>query len=83
MNTRNVIIALGLGLLAGSLASAVVPGDQSWVQALLAVVIGSFVGRAAIDRAGVTLTIENEYARDTAVATLGAVIVLALAQILS
>ncbi len=83
MNTRNFVIALALGLLAGTLASVVVPGHQTWLQALLAGVIGAFVGRATLDRFQIRLNIENEYARDTTVATLGAVIVLALAQLLA
>lgn len=83
MDTRNFAIALALGLVAGTLASLVIPGHQSWFQALLAGVIGSFVGRLALDQLKFNLNIGNEYARDTAVATFGAVIVLALARLLA
>jgi uncharacterized membrane protein YeaQ/YmgE (transglycosylase-associated protein family) len=46
-------------------------------------VLGSFVGTWALQKANVNLGINNEIARDTVTATLGAVIVMIIANILT
>jgi uncharacterized membrane protein YeaQ/YmgE (transglycosylase-associated protein family) len=82
MDQKNIIIALVLGLIAGWLASFVV-GGYGVVQYLISGVIGSFVGSYVLNKAGVDLGIKNEYGRDIATATIGAIIVMILAKILT
>lgn len=82
MDTKNIIIALVLGLVAGWLASFIV-GGYGIVQYLISGVIGSFVGSYVLNRAGVNLGIQNEYIRDIATATIGAIIVMIIAKILT
>ncbi len=82
MDTKNIIIALVLGLIAGWLASFIV-GGYGIVQYLISGVIGSFVGSFALNKAGVNLGIQNEYIRDIVTATIGAIIVMVIANILT
>ena len=81
MNQKNLIIAIVLGLVAGWLASWIV-GGYGIAQYLISGVLGSFVGSFVLNKAGVNLSIHNEYGRDIATATIGAVIVMIVARIL-
>ena len=81
MDQKNLIIAIVLGLVAGWLASWIV-GGYGIVQYLISGVLGSFVGSFVLNKAGVNLGIRNEYGRDIATATIGAVIVMIIARIL-
>ena len=83
MDKKNIIIALLLGLVAGWLASWVIPGDQSLLQYLISGVFGSFVGSYVLNKMGIDHGIKNEYGRDIATATIGAVIVMIIAKILT
>ena len=82
MDTKNIIIALLLGLVAGWLASFVV-GGYGLFQYLISGVIGSFVGSYVLNKMGIDLGIKNEYGRDIATATIGAIIVMIIANILT
>ena len=82
MDKTNIIVALLMGLVAGWLASFVV-GGGSFLQYLISGVLGSFVGSFALNKMGVSLGIHNEIGRDVATATIGAVIVMILARILT
>ena len=81
MDTRNVIIAVLIGLVAGWLASFIV-GGGGIVQYLISGVLGSFVGSFVLNRAGLNLGINNEVGRDIVTATIGVIIVMVLAHIL-
>ena len=81
MDQKNLIIAIVLGLVAGWLASWIV-GGYGVVQYLISGVLGSFVGSFVLNKAGVNLGIRNEYGRDIATATIGAVIVMIIARLL-
>ena len=81
MDQKNLIIAVVMGLVAGWLASWVV-GGYGIVQYLISGVLGSFVGSFVLNKMGVNLGIQNEYGRDIATATIGAVIVMIVARIL-
>ena len=81
MDQKNLIIAVVMGLVAGWLASWVV-GSYGIVQYLISGVLGSFVGSFVLNKAGINLGIRNEYGRDIATATIGAVIVMIVARIL-
>ena len=82
MDTKNIVIALLMGLLAGWLASFIV-GGGGLVQYLISGVLGSFVGSFALNKANINLGLRNEVARDVATATIGAVIVMIIANILT
>ena len=82
MDQKNIIIALLMGLLAGWLASFVV-GGGGIVQYLISGVLGSFVGSYALNKAGLNMGIQNEIGRDVATATIGAVIVMIIANVLT
>ena len=83
MDTRNILIALLIGLVAGWIASWVIPGHQNLFQYLISGVICSFVGSFILNRMGINLGIQNEYARDIVTATIGAIIVMIVAKILT
>jgi uncharacterized membrane protein YeaQ/YmgE (transglycosylase-associated protein family) len=84
MDKKNVVIALLMGLAAGWLASFVpfTGGDGGLLQYLISGVLGSFVGSYTLQKANINLGIHNEIGRDIATATIGAVIVMIIANIL-
>jgi uncharacterized membrane protein YeaQ/YmgE (transglycosylase-associated protein family) len=81
MDTKNIVIAVIMGIAAGWLASWVV-GGYGIVQYLISGVLGSFVGSYALNAAKINLGIRNEIGRDIATATIGAIIVMLIARIL-
>jgi uncharacterized membrane protein YeaQ/YmgE (transglycosylase-associated protein family) len=81
MNSRNILIALLIGLVAGWLASFIV-GGSGLLGYLISGVIGSFVGSFVLNKANVNLGIQNEFARDVITATIGAIIVVIIARII-
>ena len=82
MDKKNIIIALLMGLFAGWLASFVV-GGGGLVQYLISGVLGSFVGSFALNKLGINIGIHNEVGRDVVTATIGAMIVMIIAHILT
>ena len=85
MDSKNILIALLIGLVAGWLASWVpfTGGGGGLVQYLISGVLGSFVGSYVLQKANITLGIHSEVGRDIATATIGAVIVMFIANILN
>ena len=81
VDTKNIVIAVIMGIAAGWLASWVV-GGYGIVQYLISGVLGSFVGSYALNAAKINLGIRNEIGRDIATATIGAIIVMIIARIL-
>ena len=81
MDTKNIVIAVVMGLVAGWLASWVV-GGYGITQYLISGVLGSFVGSYVLNAAKINLGIRNEIGRDIATATIGAIIVMIIARIL-
>jgi uncharacterized membrane protein YeaQ/YmgE (transglycosylase-associated protein family) len=82
MDGKNILIALLMGIVAGWLASFVV-GGGGLLRYLITGVIGSFVGSFILNKAGINLGISNEYARDIATATIGAIIVVIAARFIA
>jgi uncharacterized membrane protein YeaQ/YmgE (transglycosylase-associated protein family) len=76
------LIAVVMGIVAGWLASWVV-GGGGLLRYLVTGVIGSFVGSYVLNKAGINLGLSNEYARDIATATIGAIIVVFVARFLA
>jgi len=83
MDTKNILIAILIGLIAGWLASFVTGGHGGFLQYLVSGVLGSFVGSYVLQRAKISLGIQNEIGRDIVTATIGAVIVMIIAHILT
>lgn len=82
MNVNNIVIAVIMGVIAGWLASFIV-GGEGLIRYLITGVLGSFVGSFVLNKAGINLGINNEYGRDIATATIGAVLVVFLARLIS
>jgi uncharacterized membrane protein YeaQ/YmgE (transglycosylase-associated protein family) len=84
MDKKNLVIALLIGLAAGWLASWIpfTGSSGSLTKYLVSGVLGSFVGSYVLQKTGWQLGIHNEIGRDIATATIGAVIVMWVANIL-
>ncbi|MFZ4806489.1 MAG: GlsB/YeaQ/YmgE family stress response membrane protein [Hyphomicrobiaceae bacterium] len=81
-DTRNIVVFVLIGILAGWLASIVV-GGGGLLRYLITGVIGSFVGGYLLNLIGVNLGIRSEFLNRVATATIGAVVVVLLARILA
>lgn len=80
--TRQLLVFAVIGIVAGFLASIVV-GGGGLVQYLLSGIIGAFVGGYVLNALGVNLGIKNPLASQIATATIGAIIVVVLARLIS
>jgi uncharacterized membrane protein YeaQ/YmgE (transglycosylase-associated protein family) len=82
MDRKNAVIAILMGVAAGWLASWIV-GGEGLFQYAVSGVIGSFVGSYTIDKFKINLGIRNELGRDIATSTIGAIIVMVIAHMLT
>jgi len=82
INTQALLVALGIGLAAGWLASLVM-GGGGLIRYIVTGVIGSFVGSFLLQAAGVRLPIDNVIANQIATATIGAIVVILIARIVA
>ena len=80
--TRDLVIFALIGLVAGYLASIVV-GGSGLIRYLVSGVIGAFIGPMLLRAAGVDLRIGNALAAQIVTATLGAIVVVILARMIS
>lgn len=81
MDTRSILIFLGIGLLAGFLASLIV-GGSGLITYLISGVIGSFVGGYLFSALNIKLPIRNALVSQIITSTVGAIIVLLVARLL-
>lgn len=81
MDTRSILIFLGIGLLAGFLASLIV-GGGGLITYLVAGVLGSFVGGYLFSALNISLPIRNALVSQIVTSTVGAIIVLLVARLL-
>jgi uncharacterized membrane protein YeaQ/YmgE (transglycosylase-associated protein family) len=77
-----LLIFLGIGLVAGWLASLIL-GGGGLLRNLIVGVIGAFVGGWLLSVAGITLPIGNVLVSQIITATIGAIVVIALARIIA
>jgi uncharacterized membrane protein YeaQ/YmgE (transglycosylase-associated protein family) len=77
-----LLIFLGIGLVAGWLASLVL-GGGGLVRNLIVGVIGAFVGGWLLSLAGVSLPVGNALLSQIITATIGAIVVIAVARIIA
>lgn len=82
MNTNALVAMLVIGLVAGFLASLIVGGD-GLVRYLVSGVLGAFVGGYVLDAVGIRLGIGNKLVSQIVTATIGAIIVVLLARLIS
>ncbi|MCH9809451.1 MAG: GlsB/YeaQ/YmgE family stress response membrane protein [Alphaproteobacteria bacterium] len=80
--TQQIVVFLIIGLVAGWLASFVVAGG-GLIQYLLSGVIGAFVGGYLLNLTGINLGIKNPLLAQIATATIGAIVVVLLARLIS
>jgi len=82
VGTTELLIFLGIGLVAGWLAGLVL-GGGGLLRNLLVGVIGAFVGGWLLSAAGISLPIENALVSQIITATLGAIVVIVLARLIA
>lgn len=77
-----LLIFLAIGLVAGWLASLVL-GGGGLIRNLIVGVIGAFVGGWLLSALGVSLPIDNALLSQIITATIGAIVVIAIARIIA
>ncbi len=81
-DVTSLLIFLGIGLLAGWLASLVL-GGGGLVRNLVVGVIGAVVGGYVLSAAGINLPIDNVWISQIITATLGALLVIVVARVIA
>jgi uncharacterized membrane protein YeaQ/YmgE (transglycosylase-associated protein family) len=81
-NNRALLVFLGIGVLAGFLASLIV-GGGGLITYLVSGVIGSFVGGYLFSVFRLELGIKNDLLRQIVTSTVGAIIVVLLARLIA
>ncbi len=82
VGTTELLIFLGIGLVAGWLAGLVL-GGGGLLRNLIVGVIGAFVGGWLLSAAGISLPIENALVSQIITATLGAIVVIVVARVIA
>lgn len=82
MDTRAIAITLIIGAVAGFLASFLV-GGGGLIQYLVSGVLGAFVGSWLLGTLGVSLGIANPLLSQIATSTIGAIVVVLIARLIS
>lgn len=82
IGTQELLIFLAIGLVAGTIAGLLL-GGGGLLRNLIVGVIGSFVGGWLLSAVGVNLPIENVLISQVITATIGAIVVIALARIIA
>ena len=81
-NNRAILVIIGIGLLAGWLASWIV-GGGGLITYLISGVIGSFVGGYLFTALRIDLGIRNDLVRQIVTSTVGAIIVVIIARLIA
>jgi len=82
IDKQALVAQVGIGLVAGWLASWLV-GGNGLIRYALTGMIGSFLGAIFLERLGIDLGLRNDLARRIATATIGAVLVILAARLLA
>ncbi len=82
VGTTELLIFLGIGLVAGWLAGLVL-GGGGLLRNLIVGVIGAFVGGWLLSAAGISLPIDNALVSQIITATLGAIVVIVVARVIA
>lgn len=81
-NNRAILVFLGIGIVAGFLASLIV-GGGGVITYLISGVIGSFVGGYLFTALRIELGIRNDLVRQIVTSTVGAILVVLLARLIA
>jgi uncharacterized membrane protein YeaQ/YmgE (transglycosylase-associated protein family) len=81
-NLKNLLIVALIGIVAGFLASQIVPGGGGLLRYLISGVLGAFVGTYLFKMLGVNLGINEPIMSSIVTSTIGAIVVLVLARLL-
>jgi uncharacterized membrane protein YeaQ/YmgE (transglycosylase-associated protein family) len=81
-NNRSMVMFIGIGLVAGFLASLIV-GGGGLITYLVSGLVGSFVGGYLFSALGINLGIGNALVRQIVTSTVGAIIVVLLARLIA
>jgi uncharacterized membrane protein YeaQ/YmgE (transglycosylase-associated protein family) len=81
-NTRQIIVFLVIGLVAGFLAS-VVMGGEGLLRYLIVGVLGAFVGGYLFSALRIELPIKNGFLSQVVTATVGAILVVIIARLIA
>lgn len=81
-NNRAILMFIGIGLLAGFLASLIVGGGGLFTY-LISGLIGSFVGGYLFAALRIDLGIRNDLVRQIVTSTVGAIIVVIIARLIA
>lgn len=81
-STRDVVVWVLLGILAGAIADLFVPGSGNLIGYLVAGVIGSFVGGFIARRFDIRLNIGSVFVEQMIISVAGAIIVLVVARVI-
>ena len=82
MEPKEIGIFLGVGLVAGFLASIIL-GGGSLIYYLLIGVIGSFVGSMVLSKLNINIATGNELVNKIIIAAIGAIIVVIVARLIA
>ena len=81
-NMRQILVFLGIGLVAGFLAS-VVMGGEGLLRYLIVGVLGAFVGGYLFSALKITLPVRNAFVSQLITATVGAILVIVIARLVA
>ena len=80
---RHIVVFVIIGAVAGWLASWIVPGGNNLLAYVISGVIGSFVGGYLLGALKIRLPIKNVWLGQIVTATIGAIVVLLIAKLLT
>ncbi len=80
-HTRDVVTWIILGVIAGAIADAFVPGRGNLIGYLAAGILGAFVGGFLAQRLNIRLRLGSPFVEQMIVSVVGAIIVLVIARI--
>jgi uncharacterized membrane protein YeaQ/YmgE (transglycosylase-associated protein family) len=80
---RHIVVFLIIGAVAGWLASWIVPGGNNLLAYVISGVIGAFVGGYLLTALKIRLPIKNVWLSQIVTATIGAIVVLLIAKLLT
>lgn len=81
-NTRQITVFLGIGLIAGFLAS-VVMGGEGLLRNLIVGVLGAFIGGYLFSALKIELPIKNAFLNQLLTSTVGAILVIIIARLVA
>ncbi|MGV8840242.1 MAG: GlsB/YeaQ/YmgE family stress response membrane protein [Bauldia sp.] len=79
---RDILVWAILGIIAGAIADAIVPGNGNILTFLVAGVLGAFVGGFLARQFNIRLNLGSVFVEQMIIAVLGAIIVLIVARII-